>query len=107
MIAAKKRRKPQYNREVAAKAANDIRAFRFATIYDAVDQYFPELTGTLGRNYNPADRRKDFATYIFEDLKAGPKSLHVFWALADFSKRQNRQRKHQRNAELISRFMSK
>lgn len=106
MVVAKKQRKPQRNREIAAKAANDIRAFRFVTIYEAVDDYFPELTGTLGRNYNPADRRKDLATYIYEDLKAGPKSLHVFWALSDFSKRRNRQRKAERKSALFSRFMS-
>ncbi|WP_143542914.1 hypothetical protein [Cereibacter azotoformans] len=100
-------RKPQRNREVATKAANDIRSFRFATIADAVECYLPELTGPMGRNYNPEDRRKDLATYVYEDLKTGPKSLHVFWAISEFTKRRNRQFKAKRKAELIDRILSK
>ena len=61
----------------------------------------------MGRNYNPEDRRKDLATYVYEDLKTGPKSLHVFWAISEFTKRRNRQFKAKRKAELIDRILSK
>ncbi|WP_374293078.1 hypothetical protein [Paenirhodobacter enshiensis] len=100
-------RMPQRNRRIAKKAADDIRSFRFATIADAANAYIGELTGPIGRHYNPEDRRKDLSKYIYEDLKGGSKSMHVFWAMSEFTKRRNRQARSKRSAETANRFLSK
>lgn len=81
------KRKPQRNRVIAKKAADDIRAFRFACIYEAADAYFPELAGGKGEK----ERRKNFVKYVYEDLEKGPKSIHVFWAMSRYSIKRNEQ----------------
>ena len=81
------KRRPQRNRVIAKKAADDIRARTFDCIYDAVSVHFSELAGKSGER----ERRKDFARYIYEDLKNGPKSLHVFFAMSKYSKKRNEQ----------------
>ncbi|MFN3722275.1 MAG: hypothetical protein ACK4VZ_04460 [Paracoccaceae bacterium] len=103
-------RRPQRNRLIARKAADDIRGGKFETIREAASAYFIELVGELKRNKDYKDNMIDFEKYIYEDLKSGPKSLRVFFIMAERKDKRkaalSRKTKERLQRELFSRFSS-
>lgn len=97
-------------RNVAANAADAVRQGKFDCVFDAARAYFPQHVGFIPSHgalkHELRERFKEFVRYIVEDLKTGPRSMHVYRALSRHTIKRNQQAawKSKRYAFLLGEF---